>query len=260
MPDTTELIEISWRRWDYIHCLAEEPRTRQELMDELCYSYDTVYRRLKELQECHIVQRVDKKYKLTPLGKLILNKFREIDEFGRIAEILSTNPHYDDLDAKVLENANTIPVNGSYPTQPLNYITEKLMECNVVDGFTCTLLSRRAADMYHKAIVENGVNMNIITTRQVIEFLQSEHREKFNSAVKSGNLSVHITDENIPFTALVFDKSELCLIVFNSNADTKGLMTMEGIISNCSTSSVNWALERFKKLQENSSLFNVGKV
>ncbi|MDY7081232.1 MAG: DeoR family transcriptional regulator [Halobacteria archaeon] len=256
MPVPDDIIEAVWRRQEFIEVLSEDTKTKRNLVEELDYSEQTVYKRLKELRENNLIRRSDGAYSLTPFGKLVFDKFAEIEDICDLDEILTKKSH-EEIDSRVLEGANVIQSDDEFPQRPLNYITDRLMDSDLVEGFSCTLFSPSRVEAYQEAVVENGVKLKTVTNPEVIMYLTSEHSEEISSAIKSGNMTVWLTDKDIPFSTIIFDKSEIGVVIFESNTDAKGIMEIKCVVTNDSESAVNWALEKTRWYIENSSKIDI---
>ncbi|MDY7081233.1 MAG: hypothetical protein SXQ77_02210 [Halobacteria archaeon] len=182
----------------------------------------------------------------------MVDRFEEIEELCEFAEVMSSKPVTQELGKEVVEDADITPAEGRVPHQILEYISDRLTKSERVEGFTCTLHSPSRIEAYYEAIVGEGVVLDVVTTEQVVEYLRSEHNDKLTSAIESGNLRIHAIDGEIPFTTLVFDRQDVAVLLFESDADMKGITSIKCLITNGSTEAVEWAVQKTEAYKDRS--------
>lgn len=253
MTTEHDLIETIWRRYDFLKALQKDTKTKNELIEELGYSEQTVYKRIRELKKQNLVQQTQNEYRLTLYGHLAINKFNKIENTSKYTELLTDTNLNKELDIEIIQEATFLQRKGNNPDNLLNYFDEKLRNSKLVQSFTSTLFSPSRIDTYEQQIEEKNLDIEVVIQSDIYEYLLSEHRNTVISIMDSGSVQGWVTEEKIPFGVVILDNEEIFINAFDSPRDTtQGTISMKGLIHTTSTPAVNWAKQKMKEYKKES--------
>lgn len=247
METEREPTETVWRRHEFLQSLTKGPKTKKQLTDELGYAEQTIYKRLRELKRHNLVQKKQDKYSLTLLGHHTLEKHSEVERTAEHRDLLTKPVVNQHLHPELLVDAEIVERRGSTHQELMEFYDEEFMDSTYVEAMTCSLLSPSRVQTYERYMDRDGTEIRGVFHPTVVEYLISEHGEVFLSNVRSGNLEAWVTDSEIPFALAILDNSEVLIVVFESDATTKGTVSAQAVIHSEATATVNWAKQRLKE-------------
>lgn len=256
METDRDLTETAWRRQDFLQALSQQPKTKQQLMQELGYAEQTIYKRIRELKQQSLVKKERDRYSLTLHGHHTHQKHNEIEWVAEHRELLTKPIVNQNLRPELLIDAEIVERSGTTPKELMEFYDEKFKECTYVEAMTCTLLSPSRVQMYERYLDREETKIEGIFHSNVVEYLVSEHKEVLPSNIRSGDLTAWVTDNEIPFAIAVLDNSEVLIVVFESEGTTKGTVSAQAVVHSKSTPAVNWAKQKFKETKEKARKLN----
>lgn len=260
MPHNEQLTETVWRRRQFLEHMQHGAITKEELVEELGCSKQNMYKRTGELKELGLVKQEQDKYSLTLYGELALQRFQELKEAREYEGLLTTESIEGVLPPHVIEGAEFMLSDSAIPDEPFAYIDKQLHGSDVVEGFSCALFSPNRVSSYYEAVVDKNTRLDAIANRQVVDYILLEHMDTAVTAFESGNITVHVTHQDIPFSVMIFDRNKIIVFANESTAEAKEIASIKGIIINDSTDAVDWALKQFEEYKENSERITLNDI
>lgn len=255
-----QLAETIWRRWSFLEYMQDGASTKEELVDEVGCSKQNMYKRTGELKDLGLVRQEQDEYSLTLYGKLALQRFQELKEAEKYEDLLTTESIESDLPPHVIEGAEFMLSDTAIPDEPFAHIDKQLHGSDVVEGFSCALFSPNRVKSYYEATVEKNTRLDAVANQRVVDYILLEHRDTAVTAFQAGDITVHVTDEDIPFSVMVFDRNKIIVLANESTAEAKEIVSIKGTIVNDSNDAVDWALERFEEYKKNSRRVVLGDI
>lgn len=144
-PEPITFLTRSWNRYEVLHTLANEPRTRDELLDLTGVSRPTLSRILSDLMSRDWIVRHNDEYEATPNGSVIAAECRRftanldaVDHLDGTLEWLETDALGFDL--RHLRDAEVITPDLQNQTAPMRTLADRIANtsemCVVASGVT----------------------------------------------------------------------------------------------------------------------------
>ncbi|MDI3485283.1 MAG: hypothetical protein PWQ50_503 [Methanolobus sp.] len=157
------ILTFSEKRKDILFLLEEKSCTLSDIKDYFNVSSPEISPRIKEMLEHNLIEKTDKDYQITPIGKAIIHHFRP---FLDIIETIEKNESF--WEEHYLDDI---------PQHLLNDLIA-LKECNVVSGSIENIYES------HKIFVENLLKSSTI-----------EHREKLEFYLNASKTELYVIDD-----------------------------------------------------------------
>lgn len=211
--DTTEeLTQVIVQRVDFLHALEEHPKEKRELVNDLGVSRSTVDRGIRDLEVQNLVTRCDDGYTITAKGAVLRDQFTEFLTTSELTTHLEPvlkwiQPHDSDLPLDALLDATVIVASDNDPYAPVNRHVRALQTATDVQallpavGLTAMRVGRDqllSSEARHEMVVETGVAETIRT--------EPGYRHTLEEMKDSGQLSLYVSDESIPYYVGVLDE------------------------------------------------------
>lgn len=235
------------RRAPLLQALQSNPVGASTLSDATDMSRSTVHRATNSLEDAGLITKANGKYKLTNLGKLITD---EIDRFGTCAwTAMSLEQFLNAIDG----NENGIPINyfanadiiRREPRQPhatIHRIINLFEEADSLRMFS-TVISPMYVDVGYREMM-NGMEIQAIFDREVIDIMLSEYPEKAHETINTGNFTVYAHD-GLPFEMFLFE-DKVGLAAHNQNGNA------EMLVECTDPSALEWAETIYEKQLANA--------
>lgn len=254
------LTETVWRRHNFLSSLSSEQKTKEELADTLDCTQQNIYKRGNELKEKSLIEYNEGEYSLTLYGKLVLERYNELNEITEYEDLLTTKSIHKEIDPKIIYGAEFLHSNSTLPEKVFRYIDRELEDCELLEGFTCTLFSPNRVKTYIRAMQEYELDIKGVIHSRVMDYLLSEHSDEIPTVEDSGKLTAWITDEHMPYSLLLLDRSKVIILIFNTDTDIKNIISIKGLIVNDSNEAVNWAKYRFEEYKKDSKKVELNEL
>lgn len=247
-----ELRATLHKRSDTLAALAERPRTKPELVEEVGPSRSTVDRSISELEECGCVQRIGSKYHLTPLGRISLEEYRSytetMDDIYEAGTVINALPDTVSIPSAFLCGASVYVADPNVPESALQPSIELLADANRLTG-----LAPVALTMYPKIlddlVGENDLEVEVVIERSTLETLLELSQERLERLIQGGDLTFLVTDESLPYALWIIEQPE----------DTYAGITVyenggvQGVLINDSEAALSWARETYRGFESTAS-------
>ncbi|WP_226479562.1 helix-turn-helix transcriptional regulator [Natrinema amylolyticum] len=225
--DTDEALDTILRRASVIECLIDGPKYNRDIRDELDISRSTAYKAVSELEEQDIARRCDEGYELTVLGQLLFDQYRQfhgrVEDICRPGRLLAVLPRGTEIPFVFLDGAAVSISKKHAPNQPVHEIERVIDEASTVKG-TGPVVLPSYVELFSDQIVSGELEAELVFERPVFDHLRTNYEEDFSAAFESDNLSVWVTDAELPFALLVIESpsQKAAIIIYDSSGDIKG--------------------------------------
>lgn len=244
--DPDEVMAAVARRGDVLRIVGGDGASKRDLVAELDVSRSTVDRAIRELEGTGLVERTADGYRRTLAGEIALDEYRQFADrirgvkAGRelLAELSPDTP----FDAAMLEGAEIVRPERHSPHLPVNRLGELIERAKRIRTFASAVFPQ-LVDVYHQAIVQDGMEVRLVVTRDVVDRLVAAHREQLGEALDTGRLAVRTTEQALPYSLVVADTpdgTEVGQLVYAEDGNVKGFIGNDG------TDAVEWAEREFE--------------
>lgn len=245
---------------DRRHPLLEAAETdvvdKRELTDRVSVSRSTVDRGVRELERLGLLERANGGFRVTTAGTLALREYERTSErlaaIADASDLLSGLSGDTGVDTSVLVGSEVILPTTEAPYRPMRHLNDVIQRA---DRFRicATAVVPPQIDRFHRAVVENGLELTGITNQQSFDRLVADYRQQVVEAMDTGRYDLYLTDEPIPYgvvSAEGADGPEMCLSFCDQG--------IEGTIANDTPEAVAWADERIDSYVEAAELVTPG--
>jgi predicted transcriptional regulator len=248
MTDATDsgprdVIPTVVKRAAFLDRLADGPASKRDLRDELDLSRSTVYKAVRELEESGLAVETDDEVRLTLVGRLLAEEYRGFE--ARVCAVhdqkslLSVLPADAPVSTDLVTGAEAVLAERHAPTRPVAYIDELVRSVDYVFGLAPVVLPQYV-DLFYEEVVDSGLTADLVLEAPVVEFLWEDHGEKMAEALETGRLSVHQTDETLPFGLIASEDEGIVLIVYDESGE------LRGVLLNDTEAALDWSERVFR--------------
>lgn len=196
------ILTFSEKRKDLLFFIEKEPRTLLQIREYLDVSSPEISPRIKEMEASNLIVKNDKKYSITPIGK-VASKY--LKPLVSALDAIERNEHF--WKEHILEGI---------PQDLLNRISD-LSECtvhregleniydshknflgNIADSTEIYGVSTIFIPIYPELFVnlaKKDVPTKLVLTKNVFEKVKSEYRESLEMYLRSENTKLYLIDE-----------------------------------------------------------------
>ncbi|WP_233204296.1 helix-turn-helix transcriptional regulator [Halegenticoccus soli] len=255
-PDPWEVLDAVSRRADFLAQLTIEPKHKPALQSDLGVSRSTVYKAIRELEELHLVERTDEGYRLSLIGRLLLEQYdqfcTDVESICRPAGLLSVLSSDSRVSVDLLRDAKIIYAERHAPHRPVRTLERILDRSTIVHGMSPVVLPSYI-ELFREQLVSGSLSAELVLGRPVVQCLLSDYRDDFTEALETGNLVVWETNEWLPFGLIVSEKptNQVAMFAYDYRGDLRGL------ISNDSQRAVTWGRSTWEQFRANSTRVSV---
>lgn len=218
--------------------LADSPREKRELREELGVARSTVYKGVRELVELDLARETAEGYALTALGDLARAEHERYRErLGVLTDaraVLAEIPAKAGVPAAFAEATTVAASERTAPERPLDAFDETVRGADCVRTLSPAAIPRYMADLHED--VRAGERREIVVERPAAEALRTEY-EAFDAAVAAG-LDMRVLDEPLPFGLTLLDGEAAALTTYEAGG-------VSGILLSEAPEAVAWAEETY---------------
>ncbi|MDK2911476.1 MAG: hypothetical protein PWR29_433 [Methanolobus sp.] len=193
---------FSEKRKDILFLLERSPSTLSEIRDHFNVSSPEISPRIKEMEASNLIQRVDKHYHITSIGKAIAKHYKP---FLDILETIEKNESFwpehlvDDIPPFMLERLADL-CECEVIADPLENIYEshKIFQQNIIKSTTIKGVSTIFIPSYPDFFVglaEDRIPAELVLTEKVFSKVISEHRDKLQVFLDSPSSELYIIED-----------------------------------------------------------------
>lgn len=240
--------ELVLRRSDVLRVLAEDARSKPEIVARTDNARSTVDRAVAELVEAELVARDGGCFRSTAAGEHLLDRF---DEFVADAnavlearEVLDGLEDGERLPPAVLRGAEVTVGDPSMPEMPVKRGMELLQDASHVRFCSTVQL-----DIYNQVtaelLLEDRITIETIYDPGRWEVVNREYGERYQRTVDTGNVAAYVADSLPSYTLAILERPDGPTVVVATHAE----YGVRGAVLNDSPAAVAWAEERFAALR-----------
>lgn len=244
MPGAPELSRLVARRTATMAALRDHSRTKQELVEALDVSRSTVDRAVRELEQAEFVTRADGGVGLTLSGRLALDSYEkhlaELTTIGDVIPDLDALPQDLDLPAALFRDPTVVTPDRAAPHRPSDVILDLLDGASEVKHYA-TGIRPEYLEQYWDRVFDGG-RLEVVATPDVVAEAVQESPEILKQALDTGNVSLLETEEARPYSFVVADDTDVCVLLYEDHA-------LMAVLRNDNPATACWAVDRFEALQ-----------
>lgn len=236
--DPAEVIEIIARRSALLSALAGGPRPKRELAPELSISRSTVDRAVRRLERAGLVSRDGGRVGLTLAGQVALSEYETfeagLEGLESARGVIDPIPSDAGMDLDVFRGAEIVSPERHAPHRPVEAIKEFLTDANCIRGIASAVLPDYV-DLYRHLIVEEGTEVELVVSGQVLQTLVGDYWEPLESSLATGRLDLYEVDSNPPFSTIIASDGDprMSIVVYGESGTA-------GLIRNDSENALRW--------------------
>ncbi|PSP16688.1 hypothetical protein BRC62_05700 [Halobacteriales archaeon QH_10_67_13] len=207
LPNVQDRLETLARRREYLDALAETPRCKRDLVEELGDSRSTVDRAIDELVEAGFVERPAQGYVPTQSGRAALSRYRSfLADAGSIVDaqpVVDAVPPEHDLPVELVADGRVVPVDGEY--ELFSWVTRLVRaveDCRIVWP---QLGDSRHVRLWHDVTVRGDTTVELLAPEPVLEQLGTEFPELGTDLAAADSFTAR-TIESSPFGLVLADE------------------------------------------------------
>ncbi len=207
LPNVQDRLETLARRREYLETLAEGPRCKRDLVEELGDSRSTVDRAIGELLEAGFVEQPARGYVPTQSGRAALARYRSfLADAGSIVDaqpVVDAVPPEYDLPVELVADARVVPVDGEY--ELFSWVTRLVRaveDCRIVWP---QLGDSRHVRLWHDVTVRGDTAIELLASEAVLDRLGTEFPDLGADLAAADSFSAR-TIESPPFGLVLADE------------------------------------------------------
>lgn len=237
------------RRSSFVRSLAERPRDKRGLADDLDTSRSTVDRVVRELLDAGLAERVEGRYQLTSVGRCALGAYDEcLDSLRGVhaaRDLLSMLPADAPLDPAFLTGATVHTSTPNIPDSAIQELFSSIEHAERVYGVAPVALVGQLRPFYETATA-GGTVVEMIIADELFDRLVAAPSSRTVIEDQLRHESVTLYRGSVPFRfGLWVTESEAGIVVYTDTG-------VGGVARNDTKAAVEWANEQFETLRENA--------
>lgn len=253
-----DVLDTVTRRQKLFSSLADQPRSKRELVDHLDCSRSTIDRAVRELEWLEFVRREDGVYRLTAAGGLALSEHRRsvsrFESISTVSSMLRYVPRDAPMSTAMLDGATATEPPSHAPTEPLQQLAGFLDRADRVRGITgaerAPLLRKR---LYDRTI--NGtLDAELLVTDDLAAFMKAEYPEQLYDLIVDGGMDFYVI-ETLPYELTIVElptESRVLLFILDE-------MEIEAVIENDSQAAREWANDVYRRFRATATELSLSK-
>jgi len=238
------------RRGGFLELIATEPRQQAEIADALDVSRSTVTRAMRELGEHGLVERTNGRYRVSPLGRAVLQSYRRYSavvrslyEYQSFIEYIPEEAPFDPfLFAEGI--CHLVEEGASFKIR--ERINREFRSAERIVGMSRTRSVRESLTIFYETVIEENNPVEYILSADLYSHVSGLENGKTILQAENSECSIH---ENIPYGLFVLDQGDLrwmVMIVYDESDSIKGVLT------NRSPFAIAWAESVYEDYLEES--------
>lgn len=196
------ILTFSKKRKDILFLLEEKPCTLSDIRGYFNVSSPEISPRVKEMVNYNLIEKADKHYQLTPIGRAMIRHFRPLLE---IIETIEKNEsfwkeHYlDDIPQSMIDNLMELK-NSELVSDSIENIyeshktfTENISKSSFLKGVSSIFIPTYPD--FVVGMAERDVPTSLILTEKVFSKVRDEHREKLEYYLNASQTELFVVDD-----------------------------------------------------------------
>jgi predicted transcriptional regulator len=220
--------------------LADGPREKRALREELGVARSTVYKGLRELAALGLVRETGGGYALTALGRLgseAHEQYRDrLADLSAARSVLAAVPADVGVPGAFVADATVATADRNAPQRPLATFESAVEGADCVRSLSPAAIPRYMADL-HEDVVTGQVR-ELVVERPAAAALEASYGE-FDDAIAAG-LDVYPIAEPLPFGLTLFDEESAALTTYEEGG-------VSGVLLSDAPEAYAWADETYEE-------------
>ncbi len=206
------LLAFSEKRRDILLLIRKEPRTLQEIKNNLGVTSPEIIPHIKKLEKSYLIYRTDKHYFLTGIGEMVTNSFEQFRRTLRIFEkdiVFWKDHRIDGIPYELRNRLNELGEYTIYESTPTDIF---MPHDEYIKNLSKSKCLRGVSSVFHPdypkiilSMAERGIPVSIILTREVLEKIKKYHKKELEQVFTFKNSEIMICDEKIEISFTVTD-------------------------------------------------------
>lgn len=231
-----------------LNLLDDTPADKRYITEKLDISRVTVDRHIRGLEEQSLVKYSNRKYRLTPKGKMIhevfITSLNTMEKIHDVGNALNNIQNEFLIDSQVFQTGEVITPDKFNAEKPISSLEEPIKNASQIKFISDHLIPRYNNILFDR-MEKGSLSMDVILENSLVQHLETKDDEGFNKALDEEQLSLWSTDENIPVSLMIFDQKEMSLVIHKDHR-------VEAVIKNESTYAIRWGTSIFNKYINNA--------
>lgn len=249
--DDADAIEVVAHRVDFLEALAETPRQKPELVDDLDQSRSTVDRAIRTLEDAGLVERGDDGYVTTLTGRLAADRYRAFlaDERDVLAaqDVLGPLPSDCEIPIAVLSSSSASTGEGEFWL--FEHVGEHLRSADQYHAILPQLADSRHLRLCQARAERTELTATILLGPAALDRCREEFPRLAVSLAETDGFAAKQGPDH-PFGLLLAERADGPTTVVVVTYDDDGVA---GVVRNDSETAVAWAREQFETLRADAS-------
>lgn len=250
----TELRDILSKRYAVLQSLAEAPKTKSALDDDLDDSRSTINRAVRELLDSRCIEPTkvgERTYRLTAVGQIgldIESTYRDstnrLTEFGGLLNnIPSDLPVSDALVAEA-----EIHYSPRTPDIAFRPGTELLSDADRMRG-TATVVREEYFESLQKRLESGKFQLELVLESELLNAIRSNYEEEFIDLQGRDAVDMYVTEKALPYALWLIEQDDdvTAGITIHEEGGVKGTIVNE------SESAVRWLKSQYMEFREEAT-------
>lgn len=218
------ILTFSEKRKDILFLLEEGSCTLSDIKEHFNVSSPEISPRIKEMLSYNLIEKTDKSYRITPIGRAVIAHFRP---FLELLETIENNEefwkgHYlGDLpqsmlnDLSALKDCTVISDSIENIYESHRTFTENISRSSHLKGVSSIFIPTYPD--FVVSMAENNVPTSLILTEKVFAKVRDEHHDKLEFYLRSPNTELFVI-EDVKIAFVVTDVFFSMSLFFNQDA------------------------------------------
>ncbi|KTG27733.1 helix-turn-helix transcriptional regulator [Haloferax profundi] len=252
-----ELLGLLVRRSDFLEGLAERPRDKRTLAEDLETSRSTVDRVLRDLTDVGFVRHTRSGYELTLLGRCSLEAFeryeRTIEGVSNARDLLQMLPENAPLDPAFFAGARVYTPSPDIPDDVMDALFTSIEDSETLYGIAPVAISGQLKAFYDAATA-GGTNVEMIVAHELLEKLLDapSSRAIIVEQLQKETVNIYRAEISFGFGLWAVD-DEAGTVVYTDTG-------VGGIALNDSERAISWVTDLFVSLREDAELVTLSSI
>lgn len=214
MDESIELLSVlsdSPHRLRILQRLTEGKASVDALGPQLDIPRSTIKHNLQRLANVGLVEQTATGYEVSTFGSTAVEIVTSCTSLLEISKLIqpfleASGDNESNPDIALFREANVTLVTSVDPHAPIEQFLE--IACKKEYGRIVTpIVVPRIIDVLHAEMVDRNMNIDLIVPPNIQEKLRTEYKTEFEESIESGQLTVGVYDEEIPFGLSLFGES-----------------------------------------------------
>ncbi|KAB1187990.1 MULTISPECIES: winged helix-turn-helix domain-containing protein [Haloferax] len=252
-----ELLDLLVHRSRFVEALAERPRDKRTLAEDLDTSRSTVDRVLRDLQRVGFVRKQQGDYELTVVGRCALESFeryeRAIHGVSNAQDLLRMLPRDAPLDPALFAGARVFTSSPDIPDGVIQELFTSVEEGERLYGIAPVAITGQLEPFYDAATA-GGTEVEMIVANELLRKLLDAPRSRAVMVEQLQKDAVNIYRAEIPFGFGLWAVDDEAGIVVYTDTGVGGLAL------NDDPEAISWVTDCFASLQDDAELVTLSSI